>query len=351
MSFFFCFRIMFWERSYKGFCFFHVASWDCNDMGRLTHIDALKHAVFDVFACFLGCDFSQQPGWSIQVIWKPMKILKEWRNRSHIDLPSENMARVPATSLPPTCQPSRYFRFDLRPLEVTNFRSPHRSPPLTNLANIWEYPPRIGVRFHPTGGWFFQMYQALYGFMRLSVDWSPPEKTRTVEMYDFTGLNSRCSDDLTSARYDKKTSDRKESEQWLGTVTSTGGIKWFDLCFPFLNRMRWKEIPWTQGTMSIECFFSHRMPNVVNVALSLQSVKVDYVSPWNSTSLPFYLERRWTKRYVYKSFPITYRYYLLTVIYILSKFKMEPENSILDVDIPSWSDSILNLLESYIFPN
>ena len=121
-------------------------------MERLTHIDALKHAVFDVFACFLGCDFSQQPGWSIQVIWKPMKILKEWRNRSHIDLPSENMARVPATSLPPTCQPSRYFRFDLRPLEVTNFRSPHRSPPLTNLANIWEYPPRIGVRFHPTGG-------------------------------------------------------------------------------------------------------------------------------------------------------------------------------------------------------
>lgn len=113
---------------------------------------------------------------------------------------------------------------------------------------------------------------------------APGKTKKNVEMYDFTGLNSRCSDsDFSQVWQENQWPKGKWTVTWH--TTGTAGIKWFELCFPFLKRMCLQAIPRNhEPTKTYKHWvwvFCPRMPHREKVALSLESVKVVYVSQRN----------------------------------------------------------------------
>ena len=214
------------------------------------------------------------------------------------------MARVPATSLPPTCQPSRYFRFDLRPLEVT-IVDPHTGH---LLWRTW----RIYGSIHPELAWdsiplvvdFFKcIYQALYGFMRLSVDWSPRRNKKKrwnvwFHRIKFEMFRLWLQPGMTR----KPVTERKVNSNLAHNRHSGDQVIWPLLSFFEPDVFAGNTTKsWTNknlqalGVGVLPQDAPQRKSRIVSTECE-SGLCLPEKYPWNSTNLPFYLERRWKKK-------------------------------------------------------
>ena len=161
------------------------------------------------------------------------------------------------------------------------------------------------MRFHPTGGWFFQMYIPGFVWLYETINrLKPPGKTKkNVEMYDFTGLNSRCFRLwLQPGMTRKPVTERKVNSNLAHNRYSGDQVIWTLLSF-------FEEDVFAGNTTKS---WTNKNLQALDVGVLPQDApqrKSRIVSrecesglclpekyPWNSTNLPFYLERRWKKK-------------------------------------------------------
>ena len=179
------------------------------------------------------------------------------------------------------------FCFDLRPLEVT-IVDPHTGH---LLWQTW----RISGSIHPELAWdsiplvvdFFKcIYQALYGFMRLSVDWSPRKnKTNRWNVWfhriKFEMFRLWVQPGMTR----KPVTERKVNSNLAHNRHSGDQVIWPLLSFFEPDVFAGNTVPRNhEPTKTYKHWvwvFCPRMPHREKVALSLESVKVVYVSQRN----------------------------------------------------------------------